>query len=230
MADMNKAVNFGVLWENESPQLSGEVVPIRALQYRATFAEGTTVSSPIDMGSNTAVRTVLQSSAVSGTNPTLDLTMQTSRDGKVWRTLGSAFTQVTAAYPTLSSVTSAGTLPPTITLTGTAVRPINLKIKVGTTGARGTWTAYTSVDGGITYQGPYTSAATLTLYDEDSVSTGVTINIATGDASANNTWTASTLGYQEQVFATCSRYIRHVALVGGTSTPTVTATLDLRVD
>jgi hypothetical protein len=49
----------------------------------------------VDLGIKTALTIELLVSAASGTNPTLDVSIETSKDGVTWRTLG-AFARVTA--------------------------------------------------------------------------------------------------------------------------------------
>lgn len=112
------------------------------------------------------------------------------------------------ANSTMTAVTSAGTTPPVITLTNTAnrmgstgpCRPINLKVIVGSvTGALGTWKLSYSIDGGATYAAvatDVTSAATVAMVDPLDPAgglLGVTLNIAAGNAAANNTWTAKSV-------------------------------------
>ena len=100
----------------------------------------------------------------------------------------------------MSSVTSAGTSPPTITITGTPLGNFDLKVICVLGGARGTWTLQFSTDGGNTYSATLLSAATVLLTDTavDSLvgvngATGLTLNINTGTATNDNTWTASSV-------------------------------------
>lgn len=81
------------------------------------------------------------------------------------------------------AVTSSGTSPPVITLTGTPYNDAVNKIRIVTAGARGTFTFQHSTDNGNTWSSAYTSAATVLL------SNGVTANIANTAASLDNTWT-----------------------------------------
>jgi hypothetical protein len=69
----------------------------------------------------------------------------------------------------------------------------------------------------------FTSAATVAVVDPNGTDTGVVINIAAGNAAVDNAWTALTAGFQRKVFAGLDRYARAVALVGGSSTPIMTA-------
>lgn len=98
-----------------------------------------------------------------------------------------------------------GTIP-VITLTNTTnrlagtgpVRPINLKIVCTTVGARATWKFKVSIDGGATYSADdyYTSAATVALIDPLDPNLGllgVTVNIATGTAALDHTWSAKSI-------------------------------------
>lgn len=106
----------------------------------------------------------------------------------------------------LSAVTSAGTSPPTITVAASTnregkvgpVRPCDVKIAATTGGARGTWKFKLSLDGGTTWatiDDAYTSAATVELndpYDPAGGKLGLTLTIATGTASTDNTWSFKT--------------------------------------
>ena len=83
------------------------------------------------------------------------------------------------------TVTSSGTTPPVITLTGTPAASYFFVIKCTTLGARGTWVLKWSSDGGATYTTGVLSAATVVLG-----ATGITANIAVGTAAVNNTWDA----------------------------------------
>lgn len=107
---------------------------------------------------------------------------------------------------TMSAVTLAGTSPPVITLTNSAnrengtgpVRPMQLKVACTTGGALGTWKFKISLDNGNTYTAAdgYTSAATVALTDPLDPAgglLGVTLNIAAGSATNDNTWSASTI-------------------------------------
>lgn len=86
---------------------------------------------------------------------------------------------------TNGSVTSAGTSPPVITTGGAPKDYINWKIKCITAGALGTSVLQISRDGGVNYDAPITSAATISNYK----GTGVDILIAVGSASTDNVWT-----------------------------------------
>lgn len=88
----------------------------------------------------------------------------------------------------LGAVTSTGTTPPVITLTGTPLRSLNLRVECTLGGILATWTGRWSVDGGVTWTA-FTSAATVLM-----AGTGVTLNIAAGAAATDNVWTASTQG------------------------------------
>lgn len=90
---------------------------------------------------------------------------------------------------TLSAISSFGTIPPVITATGVLLESIDLHVEVTDIGggaARGQWIGRWSIDGGSTWTG-FTSAATVAVG-----STGITLNIATGNAAVNNVWRAST--------------------------------------
>ena len=102
----------------------------------------------------------------------------------------------------LTSVASAGTSPPVITVANSTnreggtgpVRPVNVKIACTTLGARGTWKFKVSIDGGATYTAAdyYTSGATVALIDPLDPAgglLGITLSIAVGTAAVDNTWT-----------------------------------------
>lgn len=111
-----------------------------------------------------------------------------SADGKLTHLAGMPIT-MSEAVPhtnTASAVASAGTSPPTITLTGTPTSNFDLKVVCTTAGALGTWKLKISIDGGQSYYAITTSAATVEIPD-----TGLTLNIASGSASTDNVWTAS---------------------------------------
>lgn len=95
-------------------------------------------------------------------------------------------TNVTATFPALSAVTSSGTTPPVITVTGTTTDDVDLQVECTTGGALTTWVFRYSIDGGTTWTSNVTSAATVAVG-----ATGLTLNIAAGSASTNNVWLAS---------------------------------------
>jgi phage gp36-like protein len=69
---------------------------IALLASAARGASGTGAS--VDLGLQTGLTLDLAVSAAGGASPTLDVSLETSKDGAVWRTLG-AFPRVTAAGP-----------------------------------------------------------------------------------------------------------------------------------
>jgi hypothetical protein len=182
----------------------------------------------VDILGSTSIRAHLDLTAVSGTNPTLDIQLIHSPDCDVWYALGSAFTQETGAFGSLSAVTEVGTTPPDITVSGTALREVNFKAKVKTTGARGTAVLQIALDGGYWYATEWTTAATYNLLDEDGVDTGIDLAYESASAASDNTWTFRTLGRQRKVFSGCHRFVRAVYTIGGTETPTFTGSLQLR--
>ena len=100
----------------------------------------------------------------------------------------------------MGAVTSAGTTPPVITLSGTPLGSWNLKIKATLVGALGTWKLQFSTDGGNTWSADITSAASVPLIDtaKDSLVgnnglTGITAAIAAGTAALDNTWISTAL-------------------------------------
>ena len=60
-----------------------------------TVLTATTTSNSIELGDRGTARITLAVTAAAGTNPTLDVQLQTSPDGSTWTNLGSAFTQAT---------------------------------------------------------------------------------------------------------------------------------------
>lgn len=103
-----------------------------------------------------------------------------------------------ASGSAMSSVTSSGTSPPTITLSGTPLGNFDLVIDCVVGGALTTWTLRFSTDGGNTWSATMASAASVPLTDTatDSLvgvngATGITASIAAGTANADNQWTAS---------------------------------------
>jgi hypothetical protein len=206
--------------------VDSEFVSLLGLQALPT---GVTVGPVYDVGHAALARLQCKVVAKSGTSPTLDVTIQTSPNGvDDWQTV-TTFAQKTdaAAEPNggliMGAVTSAGTTPPVITLTGTQVVPVNLRIECTTLGARGTSVIRYSVDGGVTWVSSVTTAATVAVIDPNGTDTGVVINIATSNAAVDNVWTASTVGFERKRFSGLGRFIRAVALVGGSSTPIMTA-------
>lgn len=103
-----------------------------------------------------------------------------------------------ASGSAMGAVTSAGTAPPVITLSGTPLGEFDLKIRCIVGGALATWTLQFSTDGGQTYSATMASAASVPLIDTavDSLvgvngATGITASIAAGTANVDNTWVAS---------------------------------------
>lgn len=88
--------------------------------------------------------------------------------------------------PEMTSVTSAGTAPPVVSLTGTPNGYHNVRIEITTGGARGTAVFRWSADGGATWTSAVTTAATVVL-----TGTGLTAAFATGtDYATDNVYTA----------------------------------------
>lgn len=108
--------------------------------------------------------------------------------------------RLSVAGSTMSSVTSAGTSPPTVTLSGTPngkTSQILIDIVVG--GTLGVATFRFSTDGGQTWSATLTTAASVVLSDTavDSMVgangvTGLTAGFAAGTYNADNTYTATT--------------------------------------
>lgn len=202
--------------------------PPLVLLPQQTFAAGVTVGPVHELGRHRELSLLLKTTAKSGTNPTLDVTIQHSHDGvNDWQTVGT-FAQKTDVGLVMGAVSPNGTTPPTITLTSTAqAQPANLRVEctnIGGGAARGAWIGRYSIDGGVTWV-TFTSAATVAVVDPNGTDTGIVINIAAGNAAVDNYWTASTAGYERKRFAPCGRFVRAVAKVGGSSTPTLDASL-----
>jgi len=204
----------------------------------ATLDAGVTVGPVYETGGAHTLRLLCAVTAKSGTSPTLDVTVQTSEDGlNNWRTVGT-FAQKTdaavapnaSAYDGLkmSAVGSTGTSPPTITLGGTQLQPVNLKVQCTTGGALATWSGWYSVDGGTTRVN-FTSAATVPVIDPNGTDTGIVLNIAAGTASTDNVWTATTAGFEMKDFTGLDRFTRVVGLIGGSSSPTMSAYVKGRI-
>lgn len=215
---------------NRQDGLYVDAPPI-VLQPLATLGSGVTVGPVYEVGDKGSARLQLEVSAKSGTSPTCDSTVQTSPDGvNGWSTVGT-FTQRTdaAAAPSSSApaglvmgaVSSSGTTPPTITLSGTQLQPVDLKIECTTLGARGVAVIRYSVDAGKTWVSNVTTAATISVVDPNGTDTGLVINYANAAAAVDNVWTAKTVGYERKVFAGLDRFVRVVSLIGGSSTPTM---------
>lgn len=93
----------------------------------------------------------------------------------------------------LSAVTSAGTTPPTVTLTGNSTDDFTLRVEILTAGARGVATFRYSLDyntastAAATWSGEITTAATYVIPDS-----GITLNFATGtDYAVDNRYSAT---------------------------------------
>jgi hypothetical protein len=94
---------------------------------------------------------------------------------------------------------AAGSAPPVITLTGAlATTPVPILVSCTLAGVLGTWTGTVSYDGGATVAQTFTSSPTVPL---TGAGTGLTLNIATGTATASatqDTWTATCAGWADQ--------------------------------
>lgn len=83
--------NLQTKWRADGRSWVEEPVVFVGSGARTVSASGAT----FEMGGNTNLRLDLDVTAASGTTPTLDATVQTSKDGATWRTLGT-FAQKTA--------------------------------------------------------------------------------------------------------------------------------------
>ena len=176
-----------------------------------TFASGQTTGSSAEPGDKGTACLALDAHSVSGTNPTLDAYVMTSHDDESWRYVD-AFDQVTGAARAMSSVSSSGTTPPTLTVSGTPTRDIDLKVVCSLAGARGTFTVDISIDGGAhwTSTSVVSAASSIPVYDEKGDSVGVTLGFSNAAAALDNVWTAA------------SGYAMGSVSSSGTTPPTVT--------
>lgn len=124
-------------------------------------------------------------------------TMDFASTGVVNTDAASLVTAVNAA--TMQAVTSAGTAPPVVTLTGTPASAVSIVIAITTGGARGTAVFKWSSDGGATYTSGVTTGATNVLG-----ATGLTANFATGtNYSTDNVYTSkAAMGFASASTAT----------------------------
>jgi hypothetical protein len=89
--------------------------------------------------------------------------------------------------PQKSAVTSSGTLPPVVTLSGTPLKYFNLRVEITLDGARGTAEFRYSLDGGSTWA----ESGIVTAATYEMPGTGVTLNFATGtDYATDNVYKA----------------------------------------
>ncbi len=87
---------------------------------------------------------------------------------------------------TLGSVSSSGTTPPTVTLTGTPLVGVSImKVDIVVGGTRGTATFRWSLDNGTTWSSTAATAASIAL-----TGSGLTVNFATGTYNADNLYSA----------------------------------------
>lgn len=179
------------------------------------LAEGVTIGDWVEMGDATALRLILAATAKSGTNPTLDVTVQTSRDKKCVRSLGTLAQKTNAAAFVMGAVVVAHGSGPTLTLSGTPTRLVELDVVCTTGGARGTWKLKYSTDGGSTWTYGVTSAATIPLLTSKGEATGVTLAIGVGTATVDDEWTAS---------PSTRGFVMSAVAPDGTTPPTVTLT------
>jgi parallel beta-helix repeat protein len=94
-------------------------------------------------------------------------------------------------FAAMSTPASSGTSPPTLTLTGTPVRPdIDLRVETLTAGARDAWTGRYSTDGGGLWRAFTSAASGIAVLDNAGTSIGVTMGFANTSATADNVWSA----------------------------------------
>lgn len=137
----------------------------------------------------------LLASAILGDGPSI--TGASVDRGEPWPWLPTGASNLFAHYElskgltvtAMGAVTSAGTAPPAVTLTGTPNYAFQLDIAIRTGGTLGSAKFAWSVDGGESWTGvDVTTAATVVLGN-----TGVTANFPAGTYSADNTYTAGTV-------------------------------------
>ncbi len=193
------------------------------------LAAGQTIGDEFELGPHRTLNAVLETTVVDGTNPTLDVTVQTAPTALgPWRSVA-AFDRQTAAGLTLpTAATEAGTTPPNVTIGGAPDRYINFRMECTTLGARGTFVVRYSIDGGVSWVSDVTppdSAATTAVLDTDGNDTGATLAFQDADAAVDNVWTAKPVGYERKSFAGLDRFARFVSQVGGTSDPVFTSSV-----
>lgn len=197
------------VYDANTPRNFSDIVLVEALRRWGDRGSLDRVAG-IGVHSDTMVDLLKMRDANGNTNTILDLS------GEYPKLMGRPLIVSDAFGPdiTMAGVTpaSSGTTPPVITFTDTTnregntgpVRPIDLQIKCTTIGALATWKFQISIDGGATFYGlpsgvgtgDYVSAATVALYDPLDPAQGLlglTLNIAAGNAAANNLWKAKSV-------------------------------------
>jgi hypothetical protein len=106
-----------------------------------------------------------------------------------WRVCGDTNAPADTWTAWQTDMASAGTTPPVVYLTGDSAGGFSiLQLKMIAGGARGTATFQYSTDGGSTWSGTLTTAATVSLG-----ATGYTANFPTGTYNVNNTYTTANM-------------------------------------
>lgn len=93
--------------------------------------------------------------------------------------------------PVTFAITSAGTSPPVITVSGHAYGDINLRIEITTTGVRGVADFRWSINGGTTWE----ATAVLTAAEVELGTTGLTVAFAAGTYTNDNVYTCTSPEY-----------------------------------
>lgn len=112
------------------------------------------------------------------------------RDGSVPRLMGRPVIVSDMCAQVFPTITSVGTAPPTITISGEAIgsRPLaGLRIEITTLGARGTAQFRYSLDAGVSFSDPALTAAAVALG-----TSGLTANFAVGAYALDNVYTGIT--------------------------------------
>ena len=128
----------------------------------------------------------LAAESASGVSAAIDLADGSAFTGGCGpRSLAYLDLDVTAASG-MGSVTSSGTTPPTVTVSGTPAQAVSLVVQCTLAGALGVWAGRLSPDGGQTWTA-FTSSASVALG-----AMGLTMAIAAGNAATDNAWASST--------------------------------------
>ncbi len=99
------------------------------------------------------------------------------------------------SLPTLGTLVKTGTSPPTLSITGTPKKLVNIKVRVNTAGVQASAAIDISIDGGVTWPATFLTPLASFSIDTHGISgTGLTINCGAGTYSLDNVWTSPLLG------------------------------------